>query len=96
MAKIFFATAFFVLILGLESIKAQSTEREKPDKPTPEKSFTEKAKATVEKMGFSGERTPGGGGGSVCKDISKDVKICVDKMGRDPKSGWGGHVTIKW
>jgi hypothetical protein len=97
MAKNLFAIAFFALFFGLQNMNAQSTSGEtKPDKPAPEKSFLDKSKETIEKMGLSAEKTPGGGGGSVCKDITKDVKVCVDKMGADPKNGWGGHFTFKW
>ena len=93
MAKFLFVTAFFVMFLGLQSIQAQSTgSGQKPDKPAPDKSLPEK----VKEAGFSGEKTPGGGGGAACIDITKDVKVCIDKMGTNPSKGWGGHFTIKF
>lgn len=92
MSKKLFAIAFFAFFFGLQHMNAQpSSSGTKPEKPTP----AEKVKATLESNGLSVEKPSEGKGVRVCKEITKEVKVCVEKTTLEPKSGWGADVEFK-
>lgn len=92
-AKFFLVGFFFTLCLTNLSAQTKSSN---DSKPSTEKSLGDRVKDGLSKEGVSFDKAPKDGGGSICKDVTRDVKACVDKYGANPKDGYGGSVRVKF
>lgn len=92
-----FFTLALLLALGLTNANAQNAPGKSPsDKPAPEKpSLGGSLKDWAKDHKISAHESPVGGL-SICRDLTKDVKICVDKNSTNPKRDYGAHLEWKW
>ncbi len=89
-----------VFMLGISCASAQTTnlgEGSKNEKPSTERpSLGSQTRGWADNHGISAGKSTTGGGGKICKDVIRDVKVCLEKDGYKINSGWSGTVGTTW